>query len=577
MNFSYDLKSQLEKNPCLGSWYGLQRGFTSESLPHYNSFSMEKFTNQKKKQRLREAKLAKEKIHLSVRQEKRRLEELEFRASMELKKTLVNELNKKCIEENNKQLAAVKIQKIARGWLVRNKFDDMIIQHRKRLTDFNISTMDTEITYQFYHSKQCNGAAIVIQEHYKRYLFKCKLQRLKRGYLHFCSDKKSQAERLIKRTIKIFISKIRVIEARVIYERNKKLREIRERLAILTIKDYWTKNNLQAKSIKRRFRHHKRRKTIEKRDKDFLEDPATSHHGSAELIFPQDFQNLLSEVREIDLSSILGTKEIELSKISYNVKSPKPKELTPIIHRDKKRLYYPTYSSYSRSRTISRVSTRPDSRAFDLWTQPSSDKWTYRASRDRFSSNSYYIPRNSTSETPEEKGKFKLNENSFRQISTSSDRKKRNRFHSRSYHITRAETPDENYGAKEEIDPYKKAFINPYKVKNSGPYHHAARKSESEIEKKKFELKEEICQMKVPPVNSERPKRSRFNSNSYQIVKKPTNENTEAKIIEVKEEKDPFRASFMNSKIDFTYHIGKFERPKTSQVNRFFSEIFKYK
>lgn len=141
--------------------------------------------------------------------------------------------------------------------------------------------------------------------------------------------------------------------------------EIRERIALYKIKRYWLNNNISIKDIKKRYKKNRRRTIGYLRE--FIEATILNpdENMRAEL-------NRLNDLKESEMSDSVDFTSIRLSKISYNVKSPKNIELSPVkpSSSEKNRIFNPTYSSCYKRRTISRTSTRCDSRSFVIASPP---------------------------------------------------------------------------------------------------------------------------------------------------------------------------------------------------------------
>ena len=63
--------------------------------------------------------------------------------------------------------SSIIIQRIVKGWLIRKKYEEILIEVRRRVTNKLISEMDTEIQEKFYLGNRIHFAIIKIQSVYK--------------------------------------------------------------------------------------------------------------------------------------------------------------------------------------------------------------------------------------------------------------------------------------------------------------------------------------------------------------------------------------------------------------------------
>ena len=81
-------------------------------------------------------------------------------------------------------------------------------------------------------------ATILIQKAYKRYVIKKKIYRFKLLYEKLINDRMEVASSLIKKGFQVIQNKIFVKEIKFLRTRTEKLIQIKERLAILKIKNF---------------------------------------------------------------------------------------------------------------------------------------------------------------------------------------------------------------------------------------------------------------------------------------------------------------------------------------------------
>jgi hypothetical protein len=183
-------------------------------------------------------------------------------------------------------------------------------------------------------------ASTLIKRAYKRYKFRQKIERIRKVYKIIAKNKKTICRMNIRRFLRIFASKARIKQAEKEKKRVRvleKVKEIRARLALLTIKYYWKANRITY----RRFMYKvmKYKKMVYRINSRLL---SVDHVGSEIPSFvstPKNEESLSTHMKEMDFEAV-RLAELRLIKeredrinyglISYNIKKFKQKRIPPL-------------------------------------------------------------------------------------------------------------------------------------------------------------------------------------------------------------------------------------------------------
>lgn len=156
--------------------------------------------------------------------------------------------------------AATVIQKYIRGYLLRIAVEQDFID----LIEAKCNKLINESTAQALEIMLNLGvilvpATIAIQKAFRRYLIKKKIYRLQMCYENYLYEKAEEAARMAKVSMRIIVN-YRVLKELRFYEyREKRLIQIKERLAILKIKEFWKFKKLSFRIIREKILRLKRR------------------------------------------------------------------------------------------------------------------------------------------------------------------------------------------------------------------------------------------------------------------------------------------------------------------------------
>ena len=250
-----------EQDPIgLRKWHGTANHFTSTVTHFYEDNTIAK------------AVLLKDKLDLSIKQlhVKRNLLHLQtdVRNNAQVKRKmqekwdeiLQSQLSEHRKIESRATIAAITIQRYVRGFLARiNTEQDFI-----NLIDTKLEKLIHDSSVQALNIMLNLGAILVpatilIQGAYKRYLGRSKIYRWGLCYKQYLNDKIDRACNIVQKGIRMFMNRHNIKALNFLKIRERKLHAIKERLAILKIKEFWKSKRLTFKIIKERIQRIKRR------------------------------------------------------------------------------------------------------------------------------------------------------------------------------------------------------------------------------------------------------------------------------------------------------------------------------
>ena len=136
-------------------------------------------------------------------------------------------------------MAAITIQRHIRGFLARIATEqDFIFMTEKKSEVLIFESSKQALTIMLNLGVVLVPATILIQKAYKRYVIKKKIYRFKLLYEKLINDRMEVASSLLKKGFQVIQNKIFVKEIKFLRTRTEKLIQIKERLAILKIKNF---------------------------------------------------------------------------------------------------------------------------------------------------------------------------------------------------------------------------------------------------------------------------------------------------------------------------------------------------
>lgn len=121
--------------------------------------------------------------------------------------------------------------------------------------------------YVFELGPKPQHAALIIQRFVRNLLFKFKIRRIKRVYDILRAQKVEEIQNFIRKTLKVFYAKHTIANIKFEIFRSGRLQQIREKLSIISVKNYWRKCKFSFKIIMQKIRKYKRMKRNEQRMK----------------------------------------------------------------------------------------------------------------------------------------------------------------------------------------------------------------------------------------------------------------------------------------------------------------------
>ena len=203
----------------------------------------------------------------------------------------------------------------------------------------------SDLTNLSYHSFWNLGyaaeyASNLIKRSYKRYKFRQKLERIRKVYKIVAKNKKTICRMNLRKFMRVFVSRQRIesaVELRAYEDILKKLKVIRSRLAMISLKIFWKSNRITYRKFL--YKVAKYRRALDRAQGRFLSvDLAGSEIGSY-VSTPKNEEVVLQGVKEPDfeavrLAQLRLVKEredrINNGLIAYNVKRLKQRKFPPL-------------------------------------------------------------------------------------------------------------------------------------------------------------------------------------------------------------------------------------------------------
>lgn len=164
------------------------------------------------------------------------------------------------IQEIQMNLASIKIQKVVRGYLTRKFLEGKIINYSKKLLNNNISSLQANDTYLLlFIGKKPLISVQVLQRFFRKTLFKMKISRLQKAFFVIQEQKKKEISRFFSKYMRTIYSNFVIKEKSNMKRILEKLQVIKERLAIIRIKQLLRKKKLKFKMIRHRVKRYSKK------------------------------------------------------------------------------------------------------------------------------------------------------------------------------------------------------------------------------------------------------------------------------------------------------------------------------
>ncbi|OMJ95299.1 hypothetical protein SteCoe_1356 [Stentor coeruleus] len=251
---------------------------------------------------------------------------------------------------------AIIIQKNFRGYLVRSSYDNVsyiqeILAIRKRnVKKMLLETKEIGDHNLFYIGKKPIWAAQIIIKFMKRMVFLLKIRRIQTAYENYIIIKEAEACKKLKNYLRIGYANFQLKHIKFLRHRSIRILEIRENLAIISIKKYFELENLNYRVLRKRIILYKRKQKFNSLQQDKnIEQVSTKDQFSIctdmYSICSGDYLKNVGNLRNIaECASITSTEYIKIQKerrekidyaiISYNVQKNKEKNnLLPLLYQ----------------------------------------------------------------------------------------------------------------------------------------------------------------------------------------------------------------------------------------------------
>jgi IQ calmodulin-binding motif len=140
------------------------------------------------------------------------------------------------IKTKKKDIAAIKIQKVVRGWLVRKLYENEFISISRRLANYNLNDLYQNLPKIYLFGNNFLRSVLKIQKAFRKYRMKKKIVRLGCSYNFVVRTRlKLAAENRVNEFTKVLISKARVLIRKEEVKIDLDLNKIKMKLAIITI------------------------------------------------------------------------------------------------------------------------------------------------------------------------------------------------------------------------------------------------------------------------------------------------------------------------------------------------------
>ncbi|CAG9319540.1 unnamed protein product [Blepharisma stoltei] len=382
------------------AWHGSSYSFSSTAV-NFRSFSPEKDCHISLHRKNLDFQLTSIKKRLKKQKEALHSVQNSIKRKEEWTAIMIENLQKHNEQNLLYEKSAIIIQKHARRFLIKQKIDPIIMIKRQNDASYNLSDMKIHADVCLFHlGEKTENSAIKIQKAYRKHVIRKKLRIFQICFDLYCQDKKEQSLRFLRKSFRVIIAKLRVKS--LIFEKFKKqkLKEIRENLAIFSIKSYWKHRKFTYKIMKDKISKYKQKKiAMQNKEmyqkfllslaKEKIKDPNSPTSPRRILgsdryeeydeestinqddLLNKDSEDVFKEARRIQALLEKKIKEkIALGKLSYSVKplkvsdvksKTKENQLRNIFERtfNKKRNNYrsSTASSNARGRILPREHT----------------------------------------------------------------------------------------------------------------------------------------------------------------------------------------------------------------------------
>ncbi|OMJ88982.1 hypothetical protein SteCoe_8996 [Stentor coeruleus] len=220
-------------------------------------------------------------------------------------------------------LAAVQIQKMVRGYLTRINHQKEIIQIQKNLLNKLSSDLSQDANFCLFNvGRNADFASRVLQKAVRNFLFRKKLQKFEIYYEKVIFERdKVRISKLIAASFVVF-SKFKITHMKYLKERDRRLRRIRRKLAVLRIKNVTKREGILIRNVRTSIKKYKRKLTLKVASvhSKATDEDASSHQSEIERLLRMKAMIEMEDARR---------EKIKLGKISYKISKPFTLRLAP--------------------------------------------------------------------------------------------------------------------------------------------------------------------------------------------------------------------------------------------------------
>ncbi|OMJ68705.1 hypothetical protein SteCoe_33777 [Stentor coeruleus] len=325
-------------------------------------------------------------------------------------KTVQDEITRYYNNKVNCDKAALAIQKIVRGFLVRIKIEPMLLEIREINTEKVVQELRIQTDICMLSLGTNTIPAIkLIQAAYRRYEFRKKLIIMRKCYELYLRQREEMICDFLRKAFLNYSCKIQRDHLAFLRYRVIRLEQIKENIAILTVKKIWRAKKLSFKIVKEKFIRIKRRKAAMQNKEAYQKylaslggpNPAPKNQKKIQESGSKDSKNLTEgkaedgegeklnnpeddeEYKEAQrIKEIIDRKikeKVATGKLAYAIPDRKDKKMIlPMMQEKalnepfeeegiKSKLFYITLSNFAKGRSLSRES-RPMTRNLNIST-----------------------------------------------------------------------------------------------------------------------------------------------------------------------------------------------------------------
>ena len=337
MNEDYFYKRKFYDQPLpTGPRFPISLKFSNQSRPNYKDNSLQK--SQKSKDFLKHRKkfLSLSKEELSSIKSKHQLLHQKVKSFADQYFEYKNSLKAFETTEIIQELAATKIQKHIRGYLIRKRLESLFISSHKNSYNKNIKDLVQSSEYcLFFVGKKIKQSVILIQRAIRRKFFLKKIERIAQVYYWLKKAKKDAKSLKLRFLLKNLAANTKILHLKWLNYRTITLEKIRRKLAVLTIKTIIKREKVNLRLMKLKIRKYRRnntnslkrkqskiRKSIRKKTISIENSPLFRPSSQEDETVEETVPNLEElEEKENELIKQEERREkISLGLISYNIR-----------------------------------------------------------------------------------------------------------------------------------------------------------------------------------------------------------------------------------------------------------------